>query len=461
VGNRPEAIKFYNAAIEAHNDGTKNPNHLTSAYQLFSSACLMDPTFFEAWFQSGNNNSNLERYDAAIANWRCALECASTLPERAMALVNLGWRLHSLGKTQEAFEATMAGLEADPTLHLGYVNLSMINGLFNNKQAMLDAAHKAYEMHPEDLNAQVSVAFANLYNGNYAEGLRFFEARFEWRLQQFLNFPYPRWGGEPDKIVFVAADQGLGDTLCFARFVEAASHRARYLHLYIQPPLLRLFSHAFMHLPNVNLIPAPAPFPEADYWTTFMSLPYALQLTDEQIRNAPQIKPSYIRQPATWKIPDRKLHIGISWSGSPLNDINKFRNIPVEQFFDLYRVPGVMLYSLQKDERAKDMHEAGGAALVRDLTPYLSDVVDTCGILRELDLVVSCESALGHIASMTGTECIHPYSYQGRDWRLGLQGEMMLWRPNNHRVFCQRNGESWQPAFDKIVEFLRGRKQRN
>ena len=90
MGNRLESIKFYNAAIEAHNDGTKNPNHLTSAYQLFSSACLMDPTFFEAWFQSGNNNSNLERYDAAVANWRCALECASTLPERAMALVSTG-----------------------------------------------------------------------------------------------------------------------------------------------------------------------------------------------------------------------------------------------------------------------------------------------------------------------------------------------------------------------------------
>jgi tetratricopeptide (TPR) repeat protein len=454
VGDHETAVKFFNQAVTCVND-TRDANHLGTAYQLFSSARLADPDWFDANYQCGNNNSDLDKIEAAVANWRCALWCASSDHERAKALVNLGWRLHTLGKTREAFDVTERGLELDSALHLGWVNLSLIHSHLRSPAAMVAAARKAYEIAPDDVNVQIALAFACMFTGAYAEGLRLFEARFEWRLKQFLNYPYPRWTGEPDRTVFLVADQGLGDTLSFARFVEAASCRCAFMHLYIQPPLYRLFQHAFAHLRNINLIPSPAPFPPADYWTTFVSLPFALGLTDEQVRDAPQIKPPPTATPSSWKVPDRLLHIGIAWSGAEQNDINRYRNIPVEQFFDLYRVGGIQLYSLQKDERHAQMHTAGGAALVRDLTPYISDVVDTCGLLRHLDMVICCESALGHITAMTGTPCWHPYAYQGRDWRLGLSGEMMLWRPSSHRVFRQEAGQSWQPVFDRIVEALR------
>jgi hypothetical protein len=456
VGNREQAIQFYNSAAKAYNE-VDNPQRLNTAYQLFSSACQTDPTWQTAWFEAGNINSNLEKYAAAVALWRVALECEQTSEERAKVLVNLGWRLHSMTHTREALQATLDGLELDPNLSLGYVNLSMINQTLCNGMAMLEAARKAHELTPDDLNTHVAMAFAHLFNGFYAEGLQWFEARYPWRLQQYVQFPYPKWEGEPGKTVFIDADQGMGDTLSFSRFIEPAAYRAKYLHVRIQPPLYRLFQHAFGHLKNVNLIPKPSPFPPADYWTTFMSIPYALRLTDDQIVGARNIAYPRIRIPTTWKIPDRKLHIGISWSGSPLNDINRFRNIPVEMFFELYRVPGIALYSFQKDDKSNEVFDAGGTALVRDLTPYISDVVDTVSLLRELDMVICVESALGHIAALADVECWHPYSYAGKDWRLGMAGEQMLWRPKSHRTFLQRERESWQPVFDRIVEAL-GRK---
>jgi hypothetical protein len=459
MGDRATAEKYYNAAVAAHNDAS-NPKHLETAYSLWLSACYADPTWFAAFYQQGNNNSNLGKLEAALACWRIALTCECTKEERAKVLANVAWRLFSLGKTREAANAALDCLELDPSLVNGWVNLSLIHQHLCNHTGMLVAARKAYELAPDDLNCQIAMAFSLLFNGEYAEGFKFFEARFPWRLQYYLQWPYPKWEGEPDKVVFLSADQGMGDTLSFARFVERAAKKAKYLHICVQPALMRLFMHSFVHLNNVNLIPqapnASFSFPPADCWTTFVSLPYVLGLTNEEIINQPHIALPHVHMPVSWKVPDRKLHIGISWSGSPLNDINQHRNIPVEMFYELFRVPGVALYSLQIDEKRAQLHETGGASMVKDLSPYVSDVCDTLGLLRELDMVITCESFLGHLAALADKEAWIPYSWQGRDYRLGLAGEKLLWTPK-HCVFRQQEGESWQPAFAKIVEALERR----
>lgn len=207
--------------------------------------------------------------------------------------------------------------------------------------------------------------------------------------------------------------------------------------------------HAFVGLSNVNIVPKPAPFPEADCWTTFVSLPTALGLTTEEIRQAPAISYPIVQLPQTWRVPDRNLHIGIAWAGSDLNDINVHRSIPVHQFFDLYRVPGVQLYGLQIGQYSQQLYDAHGLPVVRDLSPYIRDVVDTISVLKQLDLVICCESALGHIAALTNTECWIPYSHLGLDYRLGVYGDDQVW--SNHRVFKQGEDRQWGPVFDEMT----------
>src|SRR5208282_5959328 len=185
--------------------------------------------------------------------------------------------------------------------------------------------------------------------------------------------------------------QGLGDTLSFSRFVHMAAKRARYIHAYIQPELMRLFMHAFTGLDNVNLLPFGASFPHADAWSTFVSLPFALGLTDEQIINAKHIEVPRVSLPTSWMVPDTRLHVGIAWAGSAVNDIDKHRSIPLHHFLELYRVPGIQLYSLQVDnEHREDANNQGAVALVRNLAPYIRDITDTIALLKDLDLLIVC-----------------------------------------------------------------------
>lgn len=453
MGNRQQALDFINSAVTAINDKTQ-PSHLQHGYQLLTSAVLADPTYGHAHYQLGNSNSDLNCLPAAIGNWRRALECELTDDERAKTLTNLGWRLHTMGQTEEALAVSLEALRYKPDAPLAYLNLSLIYGFYGDSKKSVEHAEKAFALDPVDVHPEIALAFALLFDGQYARGFRHFEQRFRWRLHNFLHYPYPKWEGEADKTVFLVADQGLGDTLSFSRFVALAAQRAKYIHACVQPELMRLFTHAFRHLPNVNLIPAPAPFPEADGWSTFVSLPSALGLTDEEIVNTPHISCPRVGSYDNWKVPDRKLHIGIAWGGSKLNDVDKHRNIPLVKFLDLYQVEGIQLYSLQVDDRVKELHELGCAALVRDLSSYIRDVQDTVGILAQLDLVITCESALGHIAALAGKECWVPYSYQGRDYRLGLNGEKKLWTPK-HRVFQQEPDSRWEQPFTQIVDRLR------
>lgn len=455
MGDRAQAVIFFNQAIAAVQDKS-NPKHLEHALMLFSSACQVDPTWGEAWYQIANNHSDLNQLPTAVAGWRRALQCELSHDTKARTMANLGWRLHNLGKTKDALEVSQAAVALDANLYLGWVNLSCIYQVMNKREEMFAASARAYDLLPGEPVVELAHAFSCLFSRKLAEGLKHFEIRFKYKLKSYLQFPYPKWTGEEHKTIYVDADQGLGDTLSFARFIPEAAKQSKYLHLAVQPELVRLFMHAFVGLQNVNIIPKPAPFPQADYWTTFVSLPFALGLSDEEIVNQRHITAPRIQIPINWKVSDRKLHVGIAWAGSPLNDINVHRSIHVTRFFDLFRVPGVQLYSLQVGPQAQDLYDNHGLALVRDLAPGIRDVVDTVNILDRLDLVICCESALGHIAALAGKECWVPYSYMGRDYRIGLDGKDSFWTPK-HRFFPQGSNETWEPVFDRMVDALRER----
>lgn len=453
MGDRNTSIQFYNQGVAAITDKS-NATNATTAYQLFSSACLADPTHALAWYTYGNNNFDLEKHHAAIAAYRRALHCEQTPQDRAKTLCNLGWNLFVIGHVHEAHKALLESIDNDPTYPAAWINLSNVLGILDMPIASLDAARKGYELDPNDVQNEVVYSFALLFNRDFAAGFKHFECRFKWKLHSFLQYPYPKWTGEPGKTVFLVADQGLGDTISFARFVRAAATRSKYIHAYVQPELFRLFTHAFMDMGNVNLLPFGSSFPAADAWTTFVSLPFALGLNDDEIRNAPTIEAPRLSLPTSWMVPDVKLHIGIAWAGSALNNINKHRSIPIEHFLSLYRVPGIQVYSLQVGEHHEDANQMGAVALVKNLVPYVRDVVDTLSLLRDLDLVITCESALGHICSLIGKECIIPYSWLGRDYRLGHRGDDRLWTPN-HTIVRQGQDQRWEPVFDKIADMLR------
>ena len=460
MGNREDATKLLIKGEEAARDHSK-PTNQDHAYQLLASACYADPSWGHALYVNGCTASDLIRQHAAVALFRRALESEQTPNERHRTLTNLAWELMKTGGHREAQPLLHEAINLEPKSSLPYMHLSMCHQILGQTDVAVGYAKKCFDLaDPNDGQgypiAEFQLAFALLFDGQYAVGLKAFESRFAARLPNFLLYPYPKYRGENGKTLFLVADQGLGDTLSYARFVPAVAKRCGFVHMCVQSELRRVFEHAFHDIPNLNFLPSPSNFPgDADAWSTFVSLPFALGLTDEEIKSAPNIDMPRPPMSNQWKVPDRKFHIGIAWAGSPLNDIDKHRNIPIHHFMVLYRVPGIQLYSLQCDAKKTDLNLWGFAPLIRDLSGYIRDVADSVSILQELDLVVTVESALGHICSMAGREAWVPYSWLGRDYRIGVREDSeRLWTPK-HRIFQQSDDMRWEPVFARIVEALK------
>ena len=451
MGDRRHAIELLNAGIASVTDKS-NPQHLTHAYQCMASACLVDPTYVDALYQVGNVTSDLNLLHASIACWRRALQSDPTDEQRVNILTNLSWRCLTTGRVDEALDYGLQAVALDPKMAYAWVNLAQVYQIFDNSAEAAACARKAYALKPDDALIEFGLGLALMFNREIEDGLKHMEARFRYRLRNYLQYPYPKWDGVSGRTIFLVADQGLGDTLSFARFVPELCKRAKYVHAAIQPELMRLFVTAFAGIPNFNPFPSGQMLPPADCWTTFVSLPSSLGLDADTFRNTPQIPLPRCEIPVNWKVPDRKLHIGIAWAGSPANDINMHRSIPFEPFFELAAVPGVQLYSLQVGQNAKDMHDAGASALCYDLVPYIREVTDTLAILDHLDLVISCESALVHICSAANKEVWVPYSWLGRDYRIG-DGSDPFWHPKL-RVFRQGSDRNWTPVFKQIAKAL-------
>lgn len=465
---RNKGIQFHNEALRIVT--TDKP----TAYRLLCSCVTVDPTLASGWWLAANSLADLKWLPASIAAFRRLME----LPEGehpdsgdmtptlfAKAAVNLGHRLLNEGRIEEAHRMTLKALhilENEPELDpegaaFVQTNLSLIYSIYGEVERSLQRAQRAFDLLPSPI-IETGLGFALLFAGDYAAGLRHFQARFAYRpeMNRYLQYPYSMWdGSETADTLFIAADQGLGDSISFARFVPEAAARCGKVLFQVQPQILRMMSVAFAGIPNIEVIPLDEGFPIADLWCPVVSLPVALDLTTEQIRDQPQgwtLPPLDPSAPPGWKDPKR-FSIGICWAGAPNNEIDRWRSVPVTDFLELYRVPGIQLYSIQVGDPVKDLHANGCAALIRDMSPWIRDAADTMSLVHELDLVITIESFVGHLCGAMDKECWVLSSARGGDWRVGRTGNTTLWYPHTW-IFRQGTDMAWPAVWDSLVDAL-------
>lgn len=468
---RADAIAQWNASIPLAQGEDNAQKGL--AYRMWLSCVDIDPDFAPAWYMLGNANNDAGLKDAAIACWRRVVEIE---PGHGRAWTNMGHQLFHSGRVKEALKVTQRAIETDPTPEYPVANMAMIESVLGNNAKSLRYAQQAAEMSRIrrasegvsgiDPIVELQLAFSHFYAGNWIAGLQAFESRFPYKLAEYLDYPYARWDGAENSdpvsgtILYVPAEQGMGDAISFIRFIPEAARRVGALQLVVHPELVRLFRAMLQDSPNVSVQPLPGTFPEADAWCPMTSLPLALGLTDEQFEAAPGLPMPGFQLPTSWKAKGRggrePLHVGIAWAGNPSNDIDRWRSMSLEPFLELARVPGVQLYALQFGPHQQDLWAIGAGALVRDLQPQVRDVADTVAIVKELDLVITIESALGHIAGAVGKECWIAYSMNGGDYRIGRNRQKPIWYPN-HRIFKQGDDATWPPVFERIVAAVRER----
>jgi FkbM family methyltransferase len=381
-------------------------------------------------------------------------------PEYAPAHNNLGIALWRQGRLEEAKASYEEALRRRPDF------AEAVNNLGNTLRDLgrLDEAEARFEqaiaLKPDYVDAHWNRSLLWLLRGDFARGWPEYEWR--WRLRTFpaMDFPQPRWDGGPleGKTILLHAEQGLGDTLQFVRYAPLLKRRGATVVLQAPPPLLRLLAGA----PGIDvLLPEKAPLPPFDVHMPLLSLPL---LFGTDLNSIPADVPYLHPDPALverWQTRLAALggfKVGIAWQGSGKNRTDHLRSIPLEAFEPLARVEGVRLVSLQKGAGSEQVRAVAGRFAVAEL-PGLDEsggaFVDTAAVLAGLDLVVCCDTALGHLAGALGVPCWLALMAVP-DWRWLLGRDDSPWYPRC-RLFRQDRPGDWDGVFRRLADALRRR----
>jgi len=376
------------------------------ALACYNCALAIHPDVPELLSNRGNALRNLDRLDEAETSLREALRLK---PDFANAHNNLGSVLDDLGRFEEAEASLRTALRLEPAHALAHYNLGNI--LYNLGRATEAQAsfRTALRLRPDMPEWHAALGLALLLAGQFEEGWK----EFEWRWQTERGarrgslFSVPCWNGEAigDRVILLFADEGYGDTLQFCRYVPQIAAGARGVVLAVQPSLVRLLSR----LPGVTeIITEGGQQPSFDLWCALMSLPHAVGTTLDTI---PTTTPYLTADPADvahWR--ERfagfaGLRVGLCWAGGRSHNLSQIvvdrrRSIALDTLAPLGKISGVQFFSLQKGppEAARPPHGMG----LQDFSEDLHDFADTAALIENLDLVISVDTAVAHLAGALG-----------------------------------------------------------
>lgn len=392
-----------------------------------------------------------ERYEAALAAFRRARDIQASPVQWS----NIGIALRDMGRFDEAAEA-FAGASALQPDHARYA--------FRHGYCLLKAMRaaeavpvleRAVALADPDDDAELTLALALLTAGDLERGWTAYEAR--WRHKSSLAEPLPekRWDGRPiDGRLLVVAEQGLGDALQFVRYAALARQRCGHLVVQTHKGSEVLMAGAR----GVDEVASRGqPMPACDAAIGMLSLPRLFGTTLETI---PAEAP-YIEVDAAWRAAvrarlaplGRLRKIGIAWAGNPKHAEDKRRSIPFRHFLELLDVPGLALLSLQKGPGGNQVAACGATGLVSVLQNQIDTLPGTAALIAELDLVITCDTAIAHLAGALGRPVWILLSSTA-DWRWMASREDSPWYPTA-RLFRQDRPGDWEGVFRKVVAALR------
>jgi len=391
----------------------------------------------------------LADYEAILRHHPCHRDA---LTNRACVLV----ALDRLEEARECYEKLVKQGPGDPTQ---WYNLGNVLKATHHLDGAVEAYQRAIWLQPEFAEAQLELAHCLLAAGHFTSGWRQFEWR--WKTAQlrphYLDSAAPAWRGQHDldgKTILLWAEQGFGDTLQFARFVPQVAERAASVILRIPSPLLSLLQPAD---DRVTIIDDRSPLPTHDCHCPLMSLPLALGLA------APPPACAYLTSSpgrrerwSSWLGPRKTRRIGIVWAGrrSCQNPANPTRDIPLETLRPLLRIDAEFI-CLQKEITPPDatiLDRLPKAFPVRCSGNELAGFADTAALIDQLDLVVSVDSAVAHLAGALGKPCWLILRHSG-EWRWPLNRSDSPWYPSL-RVFRQHKAGEWNEVIHDVVSSL-------
>ncbi|HEV3142481.1 MAG TPA: DUF6165 family protein [Gemmataceae bacterium] len=380
-------------------------------------------------------------------------------PENANTRSSLGLTLQMLGQLPEAEEHLRYAIQLDPQHADAHNNLGVALAQMNRFEEAIAEYGKALQIIPDNAIFRRNRSLAWLTIGDFNQGWPEFECR--WKCPGFVERPFkqPRWKGEPlqGKTVLIHAEQGMGDTLQWIRYAPMLKTQGATVVVEVPDALVRLVSRA----EGVDrAVPSSEALPPFDVHIPTGSLPGAFQTNLQTIpKNVPYLtaEPERVQfwHSQLANLPDFK--IGIAWQGNPKQGGDRLRSIPLLHFAPLARLPGVRLLSLQKEHGAEQLRELADALPIVDLARRLDlsggAFLDTAAVMMNLDLVISCDTAIGHLAGALGVPVWLALA-AAPDWRWFQDREDTPWYPTM-RLFRQSKLGRWDDVFERMADEVR------
>jgi len=461
------SLAYINLGNALHDKG-----QLDEAISAFRQAIDVKPDLPEAYSNLGNALYYKGQLDEAIAACRQALVLRSDFPE---ARSNLGNALRDKGQVDEAISAYRQAIDLKPGFPDAHSNLGV--ALFDKGQ--LDeaiAAHRqAIALKPNFPAAHFALALALLAQGDFIRGWEEYEWR--WQLREGgpspRNFPQPHWDGSPlhGRTILLHAEQGFGDTFQFIRYAPLVAQRGGRVIVECQPGFGALLASV---AGTAQIVTCGEPLPAFDVHCPLMSLPWAF---GTQLETIPADVP-YLRTDATkvarWQerlarestspgptepLRSELLKVGLVWAGGSrpqqlnANRIDRRRSMHLSQFAPLAEVPGVMFVSLQKGGPAEQALTPPRGLRLLDWTAELQDFSDTAALVESLDLIISVDTAVAHLAGALGKP-VWVINRFDSCWRWLRDRVDTPWYPTM-RLFRQARPGDWGPVMELVAGALR------
>lgn len=367
------------------------------------------------WSNMGNAYRDLRRYQDAVSCHQKAVELDG---ENITSIYNLGLSLRDVGESVNA----------------------------------LKYLHQAAERNPDNPEHHWDLSISYLQLGDYKKGFDLYDYRKKLSRAVARNFKRPEWNGEPleGRSLLVHGEQGFGDMLQFARFIPRVANEDGEVHVECHPNLLRLFSTLDG---DFNLVSTQQDTPETDLYVSLLSLARIYGATlDRLAAEKPYFEPPEISNLHITGPNDKRFKIGIMWAGKL---VPRDRSCPLTHFIELTAFPEVSLYSLQMDERAGDLADFGTGGLITDVAPRIGDFADTASVISQLDLVLTIDTAVCHLAGGLGAETWTLLNYVS-DWRWLMDRDDSPWYPSM-RLFRQKTPNDWDAVFREVKPALKKR----
>jgi tetratricopeptide (TPR) repeat protein len=459
-----EALASYDAALAIKPDYVEALNNRglalldlqrpAEALASFERALTFRPDYARALNNRGNTLQDLKRPAEALASYDRAL---AVQPAYVEALYNRGVVLRDLHRTEEALASFDKALSINPDHIDALNNRGVVLRDLNRPLEALASYDRALSINPDNAETHSNRSCLRLLLGEFDRGWEEFEWR--WRTRELApwrrDFAAPLWRGEEPlegRTILLHAEQGFGDAIQFARYVSLVAARGAKVVLEAPPPLTALFSR----IEGASLVVSRGDkLPGFDCHCPLLSLPLAF-------KTRPQTIPAFIpylsageHRVLEWKqrLPETQMRrVGIAWAGNPSFKGDQTRSIGLPRLSPLLSVPGVAFFALQKDLRDGDRDLLRKYAHVTYVGDAMEDFSDTAAIMSSLDLVISSDTSVAHLAGALGRPVWILLQYVA-DWRWLLDRRDSPWYPTA-RLFRQPEIDDWESVTRQVKDAL-------